>query len=1036
MSVKLSNLLGKRFKPWHALVLLLVVYDLVTVGVSYYLALALRFERLVGLPRTYLGGFSLTLKLFPVLCVLVYYSFKLYNSIWKFASYHELIHCIAGVFLSFPFLYFILHFGFGRMPISYYVFGGTFQLVFLLFSRFIGRIFYLELSNWKKSATHSNKKNYGMLIGAGSAGQMILRDIATSNLTSVSIRCIIDDDADKWGRLLDGIPIVGGRDDIPENVRRYHITQIYLAIPTASHSEQRRILDICQETGCEVKLLPGIYQFANDEVSLSQMRTVEVDDLLDRAPVKVNQQEIAAHLADQKVLVTGGGGSIGAELCRQIAACQPAQLIIFDIYENNAYFIQQELRHSFPDLNLKVLIGSVLDARRVERVFRAYRPDIVFHAASHKHVPLMEESPWEAIKNNVGGTYTTACAALANGCRHFVFLSSDKAVNPTSVLGAASRLGEQLMQTLQHLVRSHQLQRLFPPCPEMPRRSDELVTEFSAIRFGNVLGSGGSVMGIFQKQIAAGGPVLVTHPDVTRFCMSLTETVRLLLQASCYAKDGEVFVLDMGEPFRIDDLARRLIKLSGFTPGEDIKIEYTGLRPGEKLHEEPLMWEEGMRKTSNPRIYVANPVRLDFEGFLRGLEELRKAADNEAGDLGARLARVVNSYHKPSADQTAFAASELARPQEPINVLEQIAERFVLQGKVTAVVPLNSGYINRTYRVDTADADGAVSQYTLQRINTEVFPDPSALMENFSLVTAHLAERLRLPGRPNELASPTLMPTRDGQNFLQMSSGAWRMMNFFTPVHSYDIPENPQVFYHSGVAFGSFLQAMADFPPERLHEVIPNFHNTWSRYQDLEAAIARDPVGRVAAVQKEIEFVRAHRELFKTIAEPLQKGKIPTRIGHNDCNLNNILFDNATNLPVAIIDLDTVMPSSPLYDFGDSMRIGTNTAKDDEKDLSKVSCDLNLYEHYARGWLEACGKMLTPKERELLPYASLVITSEDGIRFLMDHINGDTYYYIFYLGQNLDRARTQLALLADMERKLPQIKAILEKLFVELAISN
>jgi Ser/Thr protein kinase RdoA (MazF antagonist) len=510
----------------------------------------------------------------------------------------------------------------------------------------------------------------------------------------------------------------------------------------------------------------------------------------------------------------------------------------------------------------------------------------------------------------------------------------------------------------------------------------------------------------------------------------------LLLQASCYAKDGEVFVLDMGEPFRIDDLARRLIKLSGFIPDQDIRIEYTGLRPGEKLHEEPLMWEEGMRKTPSPRIYVANPVRLDFESFLRNLEGLLQAAENGDEDIWGRLTGVVNSYHQPSTDQAAFAASELARPQEPINVLEQIAEGFCIDGKVTAVVPMNSGYINRTYRVDTAGENGAVSQYTLQRINTEVFPDPVALMENFSRVTAHLAERLHLPGRPGELASPTLIPTRDRQNFLRASSGAWRMMNFFTPVHSYDIPENPQVFYHSGVAFGSFLQAMADFPPEQLHEVIPNFHNTWSRYQDLEKAIAADPVGRVAQVQKEIEFVRAHRELFKTIAEPLQKGEIPLRIGHNDCNLNNILFDNATNLPVAIIDLDTVMPSSPLYDFGDSMRIGTNTAKDDEKDLSKVSCDLNLYEHYARGWLEACGKMLTARERELLPYASLVITSEDGIRFLMDHINGDTYYYIFYLGQNLDRARTQLALLADMERKLPEIKAILERLFRELAISN
>ncbi len=1023
-----TNILRRYHKPWRVLALFLVIYDLVTVALSYHLALAIRFERLMDFPGDFSDGLLLTVRVFPFLCVLVYFALKLYNSIWKFASYRELTHCIAAVLLTFPCHVLLLHFGFGRMPLSYHFLGGILQSGFLLISRFGARLCYLEFSSWKKHPDQAQQIQRGMLIGAGSAGRLILRDISTSKLTNISIRCIIDDDTEKWGRTLDGVPIVGGRNDILKNVKRFEISQIFLAIPTVSHAEQRKILDICQESGCKIRLLPGIYQLANNEFTLSKMRDVEAEDLLERPPVHVDQQEIANHLAGQKILVTGGGGSVGAELCRQIARCQPAQLIIFDLYENNAYSIQQELRRHYPELNLMVLIGSIRDSKRVEQVFETYHPDIVFHAAAHKHVPLMEESPWEAIKNNVGGTYKTACAALANGCRRFVFLSSDKAVNPTSILGASSRLGELLMQTLEHLSRAHQLQLLFPPCPPNLKQNVSTRTEFSAIRFGNAFGSEGSVMGVFKKQIADGGPVQVTHPDVTRFCMTLPETVRLLLQASCYAQDGEVFVLDMGEPFRIDDLARRLIKLSGFVPDEDIHIEYTGLRPGEKLREEPLMWEEGMRKTPSPRIYVANSVRLDIRQFLKNLEGLLDAATRNADDIWERIASVVNSYRQPTADTAAFAANQLAKPQEPINVLEQIAEKFSIDGKVTAVVPMNSGYINRTYRVDTVDAEGNAKHYTLQRINTEVFPDPAALMENFSRVTEHLAKRLRLPGRPNELASPTLVPTRDHQNFLQVTSGAWRMMNYFSPVHSYDIPENPEVFYHSGVAFGSFLQAMADFPPERLHEVIPNFHNTWSRYQDLEKAIAADPVGRVASVQKEIEFVRAHQELFKTISESLQKGEIPTRIGHNDCNLNNILFDDATNLPVAIIDLDTVMPSSPLYDFGDSMRIGTNTAKDDEKDLSKVSCDLKLYEQYARGWLQACGKMLTPRERELLPYAALVITSEDGIRFLMDHINGDTYYYIFYLGQNLDRARTQLALLADMERKLPEIKAILNKL--------
>ena len=370
----------------------------------------------------------------------------------------------------------------------------------------------------------------------------------------------------------------------------------------------------------------------------------------------------------------------------------------------------------------------------------------------------------------------------------------------------------------------------------------------------------------------------------------------------------------------------------------------------------------------------------------------------------------------------------------PINEVQNIAEQFAIRGDVKKITQINKGYINRTYKVETLSDTGHVHKYTLQRINTNVFPDVDALMENFKLTTDHLYGRFLLPGHGKKGSVQTIRPTKDGRSYLKDASGCWRMMSHFDGVYSLDIPDSPETFYHAGGAFGRFLKEMSDVDVQEVKEVIPNFHNTKSRYQDLEQAIAADPKGRVKSVQKEIEFVRARADRYGMISDALESGKIPTRICHNDCNLNNVLFDNETHLPVAIIDLDTVMPSSPLYDYGDSMRIGTNTAKDDEKDLSKVSCDLNLYEQYARGYLEACGDVLTKEELELLPYASLIITSEDGIRFLMDHINGDTYYNIYYPGQNLDRSRTQLKLVEDMEKKLPEIKKILRKIYSELGL--
>ncbi len=388
---------------------------------------------------------------------------------------------------------------------------------------------------------------------------------------------------------------------------------------------------------------------------------------------------------------------------------------------------------------------------------------------------------------------------------------------------------------------------------------------------------------------------------------------------------------------------------------------------------------------------------------------------------------------KPGATRS-IAPKEEKDVSDPINELQKIVDHFVINGQVKTIKQINKGYVNRTYKIETISEAGHIHKYILQRINTNVFPDVPALMHNFEVTTKHLHEKLHLPGYHDRGTVQTVRPTRDGELFFRDDSGSWRMITYFDHVYSLDIPDTPEVFYYAGVSFGSFVREMADIDPREIREVIPNFHNTGSRYRDLEVAITRDPKNRVKDVEKEIAFIRARADRFSLISDALESGKIPTRICHNDCNLNNILFDMASHLPVAIIDLDTVMPSSPLYDYGDSMRIGTNTAKDDEKDLSKVSCDLGLYEQYARGYLEACGHMLTKEELELLPYSSLIITSEDGIRFLMDHINGDTYYHIYYPGQNLDRSRTQLKLVEDMEKKLPEIKAILRRIYADLGL--
>ena len=460
-----------------------------------------------------------------------------------------------------------------------------------------------------------------MVIGAGAAGQMLVKELQTTSQLNGKVCCIIDDNPNKWGRVMEGVEIVGGRNDIVRMTQKYGVKRIIFAIPTCSMAQRTEILNICKETGCELKIMPSMYQHTDKVLTSDVMKQVDVEDLLGRESVKVDMEEINRFLADKVILVTGGGGSIGSELCRQIAKNNPRQLIIFDIYENNAYAIQMELKDKYPLLDLQVLIGSVRDSRRINQVFEKYKPEIVYHAAAHKHVPLMEDSPCETVKNNVIGTYKTAYAAMRHGCKRFVLISTDKAVNPTNIMGASKRMCEMVVQC----------------------RSDS-VTSFSAVRFGNVLGSNGSVVPLFKKQIEEGGPVTVTHPDIIRYFMTIPEAVSLVLQAGYYAKGGEIFVLDMGEPVKIDTMARNLIRLSGYEPDVDIMVKYTGLRPGEKLYEELLMKDEGMQDTANKLIHIGKPIEMDDALFKQQLARLDEAYRVESTNMKERVAEIVPTY--------------------------------------------------------------------------------------------------------------------------------------------------------------------------------------------------------------------------------------------------------------------------------------------------------------------------------------------------------------------------------------------------------
>ena len=648
---------------WIKMAILLNIYDMAVVAGSYFLALWIRFDCVFSrIPEQYLNPFMQYYLIHVAVSIGIFWAFKLYRAIWRFASYVELFRVVMASFISGVVNLVLMRALAGRMPITYYILGLAFQTFFMIAARFGYR--FARLLYMKRHVDDGAPRV--MIIGAGAAGQMLLRDMIEAKEISARPVCLIDDDKNTWGREIEGVTVVGGRNEILASVEKYKIDKIYLAIPSATPEQKRDLLNICSATDCELMQLPGMYQLANGEVTVEAMKKVSIEDLLGRPPIKPDLTDVFAFLNGKVVMVTGGGGSIGSELCRQIAAHEPKQLIILDIYENNAYDIQLELKEKYPDLNLVTLIASVRDSRRIFDVFKTYRPEVVYHAAAHKHGPLMETSPCEAIKNNAIGTYKTAYAAMIHGCRRFVLISTDKAVNPTNIMGASKRLCEMIIQSFDAMIkagRAGSMPQLFTH--EGMENADkdgtgsvyrQIKTEFVAVRFGNVLGSNGSVVPIFRKQIEKGGPITVTHPDIIRYFMTIPEAVSLVLLAGTNAKGGEIFVLDMGSPVKIDTLARNLIRLSGYVPDVDIKIEYTGLRPGEKLYEEKLMAEEGIQKTENDLIYIGKPIPFDTEKFLASLEQLMLSAYSNKADIRERVEKMVSTYHPEDAGEKAKIA--------------------------------------------------------------------------------------------------------------------------------------------------------------------------------------------------------------------------------------------------------------------------------------------------------------------------------------------------------------------------------------------
>ena len=606
--------------------LIILIADILAVILAYGLALWLRFDmRYSKIPDQYLTGYMYYAVLACVITVASYSVAKLYRSVWTYAGISEVLRTFATSIIAAGITGITFSISITRMPISFYLVGWALMFGFTAAIRLMYRLLRRALMRSESAREANGRQQNIMIVGAGASGLMLLEEYRTSYYLTDHVKIFIDDNEQKWHKYLDGVRIEGGRDKIIESVEKYKIDIIILAMPSADRKDIKAILEICNQTNCQIQTVPGVYQLVNGEVNVSKLRNVEIEDLLGRDPIKVNLDEILGYVKGKTVLITGGGGSIGSEICTQLAEHEVGHLIIFDIYENNAYDIQQKLKWNHPELNLTVLIGSVRNMHRINSVMKKYEPDVVFHAAARKHVPLMEDSPNEAIKNNVFGTYKTASAAGRNHVKKFVLISTDKAVNPTNIMGASKRMCEMIVQTLNHFYE----------------------TDFVAVRFGNVLGSNGSVIPLFEKQIAAGGPVTVTHPDIIRYFMTIPEAVSLVLQAGAYAKGGEIFVLDMGEPVKIADLAKNLIRLSGYKLGEDIEIEYTGLRPGEKLYEELLMDEEGLQDTENKMIHIGKPIDMDEEKFMHQLIQLRDAANEDSDAIRAMVKEIVPTYQMP-----------------------------------------------------------------------------------------------------------------------------------------------------------------------------------------------------------------------------------------------------------------------------------------------------------------------------------------------------------------------------------------------------
>ena len=599
----------------------LFLTDTFLLNACVYLSLIMRFDvGIVSIEPQYISNYVENMLPYTIMSLLIFWLFRLYHSLWQYASIAE-VYRIAEACIIVEVVHFLSNKIAGNMlPRSCYFNAAIYLIIAICASRFMYRMIRTVLNKYRNIKTSNNV----MIIGAGEATNVIMREIQNSSyLANANIACIIDDDRRKVGKYIRGVKVIGTRDKIKEAAKLYDIDEIIFAIPSASNEVKRDILNICKETDCTLKILPGVYQMVDGEINVNSIRNVDVLDLLGRDPIEVDIESIMGYVKDKVIMVTGGGGSIGSELCRQLVSHKPKQLIIFDIYENNAYDIQQELKINYPDANVVTLIGSIRNVSRLESVFAQYKPDIVYHAAAHKHVPLMEVSPDEAVKNNVVGTWNVARMADKYGVKKFVMISTDKAVNPTNVMGATKRICEMIVQTYNEISK----------------------TDFVAVRFGNVLGSNGSVIPLFKRQIEAGGPVTVTDPNIIRYFMTIPEAVSLVLQAGAYAKGGEIFILDMGEPVKIDDLAKNLIRLSGYTLGVNMEIKYTGLRPGEKLYEELLMKEEGLQETDNKLIHIGKPIEFDKENFIDNLEKLKEEAYSETGNIRESLKKVVDTYH-------------------------------------------------------------------------------------------------------------------------------------------------------------------------------------------------------------------------------------------------------------------------------------------------------------------------------------------------------------------------------------------------------